>query len=90
MTPMRALIITIAVSIAAIMVFNADTRADNAEGAPAQFVVGKGDTLWSIAVHVAPRTDPRRVIEVIMALNGLSNTEVYPGQRLLVPLADRR
>jgi hypothetical protein len=48
-------------------------------------VVRPGDTLWSIALRVAPRRDPRVVVEQLAGLNRLAGAKVLPGQRLLLP-----
>ncbi|WP_395243432.1 LysM peptidoglycan-binding domain-containing protein [Agromyces sp. MMS24-K17] len=47
--------------------------------------VAAGDTLWEIAVDLAPREDPRDVIDAIARLNGLDTLVVQPGQRLALP-----
>jgi hypothetical protein len=47
--------------------------------------VQPGESLWSIAQRVAPRSDPRDVIAAFVDLNGLSSGMVQAGQRLAVP-----
>jgi len=47
--------------------------------------VGAGETVWDVAARVAPRSDPRAVVERIRQLNGLRTTEVVPDQQLQVP-----
>lgn len=47
--------------------------------------VGAGESLWSIAQHVAPGSDPRDVVDAIVRLNALGGVTVTPGQRLAVP-----
>ncbi|MCL6455086.1 MAG: LysM peptidoglycan-binding domain-containing protein [Alicyclobacillus sp.] len=49
------------------------------------YIVQAGDSLWSIASHVAPKEDPRDVVLWIMQHNGLSNATLQPGQVLIVP-----
>ena len=49
----------------------------------ATVVVQPGDTLWSIAAEVAPRTDVRVTVDRLIALNGSS--PIVPGQELVVP-----
>jgi hypothetical protein len=46
-------------------------------------VVQPGDTLWSIAVELAPQDDPRVMVDRLAELNGGSDLEV--GQRLVLP-----
>jgi nucleoid-associated protein YgaU len=48
-------------------------------------VVHPGDTLWSIAQHVAPGSDPREVVARIADANGLPTSDVRVGQQLVVP-----
>jgi LysM repeat protein len=47
--------------------------------------VQNGESLWTIAQHIAPNVDPRDVIAAIVDLNGLSSASVQPGQRLAIP-----
>ncbi|WP_378145836.1 LysM peptidoglycan-binding domain-containing protein [Cnuibacter sp. UC19_7] len=47
--------------------------------------VHAGQSLWAIAEDLAPGDDPREVIASIRNLNGLSGSEVQPGQKLAVP-----
>ncbi len=58
-----------------------------ASSATRYVTVEKGQTLWEIALRVAPRDDPRDTVDRIRALNGLgtSTAAVLPGQRLVVP-----
>lgn len=53
--------------------------------APAAVHVHHGDTLWSIAARIAPRQDPRRVVDVLRSANHLSSNTVHPGQQLRIP-----
>jgi hypothetical protein len=48
-------------------------------------VVEPGETLWSVAVRIAPHQDPRLVVADIESLNHLRNTNVEAGQQLIVP-----
>jgi hypothetical protein len=48
-------------------------------------VVEPGETLWAVAVRIAPHDDPRLVVADIESLNHLANAAVEPGQQLLVP-----
>jgi len=44
--------------------------------------VRSGDSLWSIAARVAPRSDPRQVVDRLRQLNHLSSVQLTPGQTL--------
>lgn len=52
---------------------------------PRSVVVGGGETLWSLATHLAPNTDPRVTVSRLEALNHLDGALVEQGQTLLVP-----
>ena len=49
-------------------------------------VITAGESLWSIAQDVAPTADPRDVVSDILEFNGMSSAELFPGQRLALPL----
>jgi len=52
---------------------------------PAHAVVGPGDTLWSIALRVAPANDPRDTVQQLVRLNHLRGVAVQVGQQLALP-----
>ena len=47
--------------------------------------VESGQSLWDVAVAIAPNEDPRSTIWTIKALNALETSEVQAGQALIVP-----
>ena len=47
--------------------------------------VEAGQSLWDVAVAVAPTEDPRSTIWTIKELNDLTTSEVLAGQALIVP-----
>lgn len=49
------------------------------------YVVRGGDTLWGIAVRVAPGVDPRPVVDAISRANDVEAGELVPGQTLVIP-----
>lgn len=51
------------------------------------YTVSTGDTLWAIAVSIDPAADPRPFVHEIKRLNGLSDSALSVGQRLLIPAA---
>jgi len=65
------------------------TRAAQANAAGPKTAVIKvesGQSLWDVALAIAPNEDPRNTIWTIKALNGLSSSEVQAGQGLIVPV----
>jgi LysM repeat protein len=50
--------------------------------APISVQVHSGDTLWSIALRVAPHTDPRAEVAALQRLNHLSGADLAAGQVL--------
>lgn len=59
-------------------------------GLTAGVLVGRGDTLWSIAAECAgPTRDARRSAREIMAMNGLASPALTPGSVLRVPARPR-
>ena len=50
-----------------------------------QTTVHSGETLWSVAMRVAPNHDPRLVVEQLVGLNHLGGGAVQVGQQLLLP-----
>ncbi|HEV2917846.1 MAG TPA: LysM peptidoglycan-binding domain-containing protein [Actinomycetota bacterium] len=52
------------------------------------YVVESGDTLWSIAQHVAPGRDPRPVVDGLIKANDLRGG-LQAGQELSIPVPER-
>ncbi|GAA4183415.1 hypothetical protein GCM10022288_02650 [Gryllotalpicola kribbensis] len=50
-----------------------------------QVTVAQGQSLWQIAVEVAPHDDPRDVVAAIVDMNGLQSSVLTPGQTLAIP-----
>lgn len=48
-------------------------------------VVQPGQTLWGIASSHYPSSDPRAAIAAIESANHLENSQINPGERLLLP-----
>jgi LysM repeat protein len=86
----RAVLLTL---VAAPLVVAALALSLNAGGATATdsavalktVTVSSGESLWQVALTVAPNTDPREVIADIMNLNNLTSADVQPGQQLDIP-----
>lgn len=47
--------------------------------------VQPGETLWQLAVQVAPNDDPRATVDRIRELNDMHTEVLQAGQRLVVP-----
>jgi hypothetical protein len=47
--------------------------------------VQPGESLWQVAVRVAPGADPRLVIDELVRANHLPSATVVAGQQLVVP-----
>ncbi len=60
-------------------------QADQSGPTTAIVKVEAGQSLWDVAVAIAPNEDPRSTIWTIKALNGLETSEVQAGQALVVP-----
>ncbi|MDM4762543.1 LysM peptidoglycan-binding domain-containing protein [Galbitalea sp. SE-J8] len=61
--------------------------ATDSSGSLEYVTVLPGDSLWSIAEQLAPRSDPRDVIDAIVDANGLTDESVRAGERLAIPAA---
>jgi hypothetical protein len=48
--------------------------------------VEAGQSLWQLALEIAPSADPREVISDVVQLNQLSSADVQVGQRLAIPV----
>ena len=81
----------VVVAIAASSVFGfVNTAAANSQtnGHSAKFeyiTVSAGQTLWNLAEQIAPNTDPQEWMQQVVNLNGLTSTDLKPGQRLALP-----
>lgn len=47
--------------------------------------VSAGQTLWDLAEQIAPNTDPQDWMQDVVNLNGLTSTDLKPGQRIAIP-----
>jgi len=48
--------------------------------------VQPGESLWAVAVRVAPHADPRLVVARIAEINHLAGAQVVAGQQIQVPI----
>ena len=53
---------------------------------PFEYVtVEAGQSMWQLAEELAPRSDPRDVIEQLVQFNQLSGSDISAGQQLAIP-----
>lgn len=82
-------VVVIVLITAASIAFAMNRISDSGErpvGAYREIVVQPGDTLWDLARSISPEgADLRRAVFEIRTLNGLTDAEIRPGQRLLLP-----
>lgn len=73
--------------IAVALFFMGTRSAEAVDTAPKTVVikVEAGQTLWDVAVKVAPNEDPRATIWTIREMNHLQTSEILAGQALTVP-----
>jgi hypothetical protein len=81
-----ALLALLPIVVAFLLIGTRAAQAD-ATGGPTTAIikVEAGQSLWDVAVAIAPKEDPRATIWTIKALNGLETSEVQAGQALIVP-----
>jgi Tfp pilus assembly protein FimV len=77
-----AAVAVLAVALVALARASAPSAGPAPHRAPDTVTVHAGDTLWSIAGHVAPGRDPRAEIADLQRLNSLSGAALEPGQVL--------
>jgi len=81
-----ALLALLPIVIAFVLIGTRAAQADATGPSTAVIKVEAGQSLWDVAVAVAPNEDPRSTIWTIKALNGLTTSEVQAGQGLIVPV----
>lgn len=47
--------------------------------------IQQGDSLWELASHHAPKSDPRDWIAEVVMLNALTTIDLTPGQQIALP-----
>jgi len=85
----RCVLAALAFAVAALVGAVAGAAVSNVGGLPADVesvTVASGETLWSIAAELTPPgNDVRDVMSQIVALNGLEDEALVPGQQLTIP-----
>jgi len=74
--------------LVAVMVLTGSHQASATGTAPTskQIVVHPGESLWEIALRVAPNEDPRKTMWNIQKLNNMTTSRLDSGQALTVPV----
>jgi hypothetical protein len=80
-----ALLALLPIVVAFFLMSTRAVQADQSGPTTAIVKVEAGQSLWDVAVAIAPDEDPRSTIWTIKALNGLETSEVQAGQALVVP-----
>ena len=80
-----ALLALLPIVVAFFLMSTRAAQADQSGPSTAVLKVEAGQSLWDVAVAIAPSEDPRATIWTIKALNGLETSEVQAGQALIVP-----
>ena len=80
-----ALLALLPIFVAFLLIGTRAAQADASGPTTAVVKVEAGQSLWDVAVAIAPNEDPRSTIWTIKALNGLETSEVQAGQALIVP-----
>ena len=80
-----ALLALLPIVLAFLLIGTRAAQADATGPTTAVVKVEAGQSLWDVAVAIAPNEDPRSTIWTIKALNGLETSEVQAGQALIVP-----
>ena len=80
-----ALLALLPIALTFLLIGTRAAQADASGPTTAVVKVEAGQSLWDVAVAIAPDEDPRSTIWTIKALNGLETSEVQAGQALIVP-----
>lgn len=83
-----ALLALLPIVLAFLLIGTRAAQADPTGPTTAVIKVESGQSLWDVAVAIAPNEDPRATIWTIKALNGLETSEVQAGQALVVPASN--
>ena len=88
---MRARVLAVALVVAVFLLVAPGLARGEGPDRPAPrvtYVVVSGDTLWSIAQQVAPRKDPRPVVDGMIKANDLHGG-LQAGQELVISVPER-
>lgn len=82
-------VLSLAVVLASVFGFQAGAGTTDTIGAPSSFIevtAAPGDTLWSLATHMADGGDIRALVDEIAAINSLATAQLQAGQKIRIPL----
>jgi hypothetical protein len=80
--------VIVAIAATSVFGFVSTAAANNSAANSADFeyiTVESGQTLWDLAEQVAPRSNPQDWMQDVVNLNGLTSTDLQPGQRIALP-----
>jgi len=85
----RRLTLTVSLALVAVAWAGPAVRALGSPETPARvsrtsYMVREGDTLWTIAQKLEPTSDPRPIVDLLSAMNGVDAGRLVPGQTLVV------
>lgn len=83
------LVLSLAVVLASVFGLKAGAGTTDSVGAPTSFIeitVAPGDTLWSLASHMAGGADVRAMVDEIASVNALASADLQAGQKVRIPL----
>jgi LysM repeat protein len=77
-----AALAVVAAALLALLAWRSAPAASAQPASVSSVTVQPGDTLWSVALNVAPDSDPRAEVDKLTSLNHLSGASLVPGQVL--------
>ena len=80
-------LLTLIAASAVVLALAMSYAAPSSRGAahPRHHAVQAGETLWSIALHAYPSSDPRDAVYRIEQANDLHDAAIVAGQKLVLP-----
>ena len=82
-----AILALIPIVFALVVLGSHKASADSKTATTHSIKVQPGQSLWDVAVAVAPKADPRATIWTIEQLNHMSSSTIFDGQALVVPVS---
>ena len=82
-------VLSLAIVLGSVVSAKAGAGTDTSPQARGSFItvtVAPGDTVWSLANHLAAGGDVRSLVSEIISVNSLASVDVATGQKLRIPL----